>query len=78
MTTVAAVAAALGLLPGLALGRWIVTLLTDVIGVTPGATHPPLLVIGLLAVVVLMANVLASVPARRAARRPIHDLGAAE
>lgn len=67
-TTVAALVLLVGLPSGVILGRWVVELLTDALGIVPGAQVPTLLVLALVVAVGLSANVLALVPARRAAR----------
>jgi putative ABC transport system permease protein len=64
---VAAFVAIVGVPAGVILGRWVVRLITDALGIVPGAETPPLLMLGLVAAVLVVTNVLALLPARRAA-----------
>ncbi len=65
-TLTGALALAIGVPAGWVLGRWIVRLMTDAIGVVPGAHIPWAEVAGGVAAVVVIVNLLAVLPARRA------------
>ena len=71
---VTAVVVLVGLPGGLIVGRLVVRLLTTALGIVPGAAAPVLLVLAVPVVAVVMANVLALVPARRAAHTNIARL----
>jgi len=59
---------------GLVLGRLVVQLLTNALGIVPGAEAPVLLLLSVPVVALVTANALALVPARRAARANIAQL----
>jgi ABC-type antimicrobial peptide transport system permease subunit len=63
-----------GLPLGVILGRWVVTLLTTALGIMPGAEVPLLMSVALVVAAMLMANLLALMPARRAARNTVRQL----
>ena len=70
---VASTIAVIGIPLGIALGHRIVALLTDALGIVPGSNNPAIVIIGAIVVTLLVANVLAFVPARTAARdRIVH------
>lgn len=58
----------IGIPTGLILGRWVVRLITDALGIVPGADAPTLILLGVAAAVLTATNVIAVWPARRAAR----------
>jgi ABC-type antimicrobial peptide transport system permease subunit len=59
---------AVGVPIGVVAGRWVVRLLTDALGIVPGASVPMLLLLGIVAGALLLANLLAVGPARQATR----------
>ena len=63
-----------GLPLGVILGRRVVTLLTTALGIVPGVEVPLLMSVALVAAAMLMANPLALMPARRAARNAVRQL----
>lgn len=63
-----------GLPLGVILGRWVVTLLTTALGIMPGAEVPLLMSAAFVVAAMLMANLLALMPARRAARNTVRQL----
>ncbi|MDQ3680954.1 MAG: ABC transporter permease [Actinomycetota bacterium] len=67
-TTLAAVAAVVGLPFGVAAGRWGWSLLADQLGVDTSAVTPALSVLLALPAAILVANLIAALPARAAAR----------
>jgi ABC-type lipoprotein release transport system permease subunit len=67
-TLVAAAIVVLGVPAGIALERRVVTLLTNALGIVPGAELPIGVLLLLVAAALLVANALALLPARRAAR----------
>lgn len=67
-TTLAAIAAIVGLPLGVAAGRWGWTLLADQLGVGTAAVTPALQILLALPAAVLVANLIAALPARAAAR----------
>ncbi len=58
----------LGIPAGIVAGRWVVGRLTHTLGIVPGATVPLSLLVSMAVAVVVVANVLAVIPARQAAR----------
>ncbi|HEX2782615.1 MAG TPA: FtsX-like permease family protein, partial [Ilumatobacteraceae bacterium] len=64
----------LGLPSGVIVGRRIVGLLTSALGIVPGAEVSPLLVLAVVVIAGVTANLLALMPARRAARTPVREL----
>ncbi len=73
-TVTAMIAVTFGLILGVAAGRWAWQITASDLGVAP-ATVTPLLTVGLLAsVVVLVANLVALLPARAAARTPVKSI----
>ena len=73
-TLVAAAIVAVGLPLGVVVGRRVVSLLTTALGIVPGAEQPVGLLLLAVAGAVLIANGLALLPARRAARVGIAQL----
>jgi ABC-type antimicrobial peptide transport system permease subunit len=73
-TLTAAVVVAVGLPTGIIVGRWIVGSLTDTLGIVPGISVPPTMLLAVVVASIAMANVAAFVPARRAARSNVADL----
>lgn len=73
-TLVAAAIVAVGLPLGIVIGRRVVSLLTTALGIVPGAEQPMGLLLLVLVGAVLIANGLALLPARRAARVGIAQL----
>jgi ABC-type antimicrobial peptide transport system permease subunit len=71
---VAGLVVLVGFPAGVILGRWVVALLTTALGIVPGAEVPLIASATLLVFAVLMANVLALMPARRAARQSVRRL----
>jgi putative ABC transport system permease protein len=67
-TWATAVVVLVGVPVGLIMGRLVVQLLTDALGIVPGIDGPALLVLAAPVVAIVMANALALLPARRAAR----------
>jgi hypothetical protein len=63
-----------GVPAGIVLSRWIVRLLTTALGIVPGAEIPPLLVLAFALAALAVANLLALLPAHRAARTRAADL----
>ncbi|MEO7369727.1 MAG: ABC transporter permease [Ilumatobacteraceae bacterium] len=59
---------------GIIVARTVVALLTDALGITPGADVPALVVAAVIGTALIVANVLALLPARRAARARIVQL----
>jgi hypothetical protein len=77
VTTLTAVALVAGLPLGVAVGRWAWALFSGGLGVPPGALVPVPFVLLIVPAAILLANVVASWPARTAARlRPAHVLRA--
>jgi predicted lysophospholipase L1 biosynthesis ABC-type transport system permease subunit len=73
-TCLAAIIILIGLPLGVIAGRRIVALMTDAVGIVPGAEVPPVLVGAFVLLTVALANVLALSPARRAARTSLTAL----
>jgi len=73
-TTTALVVLAAGIPLGVIAGRRIVSLLTETLGIVPGEEVPPGMLVAGALVVVLVANVLALSPGRRAARKGLGTL----
>ncbi|MEO5838700.1 MAG: FtsX-like permease family protein [Acidimicrobiales bacterium] len=73
-TLVAAIVLLAGVPIGILVGRAIVDLLTDALGIVPGSDVPPLFIITVVAVGLALANLLALMPARFAARTRIAEL----
>ena len=73
-TLVAAAIVVVGLPLGVVVGRRVVSLLTTTLGIVPGAEQPVGLLLLGVAAAVLIANGLALLPARRAARVGIAQL----
>ncbi|MEO8697742.1 MAG: FtsX-like permease family protein [Acidimicrobiales bacterium] len=73
-TLVTAVVLLVGVPIGIVLGRSIVDLLTDALGIVPGADVPPLFIATVVVAAVALANLLALMPARFAARTRIAEL----
>jgi ABC-type lipoprotein release transport system permease subunit len=71
---VAAVILIVGVPFGIVLGRWIVMLLTNALGIVPGADVPVLVVAAIIVAGLLVANALALLPARRASQVRIAQL----
>jgi hypothetical protein len=69
-TLVAVAITVTGIPLGIVGGRWVVSLLTDALGIVPGVEVPVAGVAGGLVASLVVANVLALGPARRAARVP--------
>jgi hypothetical protein len=69
-TTLAALSLALGLPLGVALGRWAWTLFAEQIGVVPEPVTPLSLILLVVPAAVLLANLVALLPAHKAARTP--------
>ena len=69
-TTLAAVGLAIGLPLGVSLGRWAWTLFAEQIGVVPEPVTPLPLILLVVPAAVLLANLVALLPARNAARTP--------
>ncbi|HSB84710.1 MAG TPA: FtsX-like permease family protein [Ilumatobacteraceae bacterium] len=65
---------AVGVPIGVVAGRWVVRLLTDALGIVPGASVPMLLLLGIVAGALLLANLLAVGPARQATRASVAQL----
>ena len=63
-----------GLPAGVILGRWIVSLLTNALGVVPGVEVPWAFALALIGVTFVVANLLAVMPARRAAHSTVRQL----
>ena len=63
-----------GVALGVVLGRRVVALLMDALGIVPGADVPPLGIAAIVGVALLVANTLALPPARRAARVRMAEL----
>ena len=59
---------------GILVGRKVVDLLTDALGIVPGADVSPLLITVVVVVALALANLLALLPARFAARTRIFEL----
>jgi ABC-type lipoprotein release transport system permease subunit len=74
VSLVAAIIVTVGLPLGIVVGRWVVTLLTSTLGIVPGADVPALGVAAIIGVALLLANVLALLPARRASRISVVQL----
>jgi ABC-type lipoprotein release transport system permease subunit len=68
VSLVAAVVVMVGAPVGIVAGRWVVALLTDALGIVPGADVRVLLVVAIVIVAVLLVNAISLLPARRAAR----------
>lgn len=75
-TLVALTIAVIGVPLGLAAGRSIVRVLTDALGIVPGSNSAAMVIVGAVVVSLVVANVLALLPARRAAHDRITDLSA--
>jgi len=73
-TTVAAVAAVLGIPAGIILGRWTWTLLAHHLGTLPVPIVPAIDLLAVAAAVVALANIVAFAPGIRAAGTPAHAL----
>jgi hypothetical protein len=73
-TLVAALVVLVGFPAGVILGRWVVRLLTTALGIVPGADVPLVASAALVLFAVLVANLLALMPARRAARQSVRRL----
>jgi len=69
-TTLAALSLALGLPLGVSLGRWAWTLFAEQIGVVPEPVTPLSLILLVVPAAVLLANLVAFLPAHKAARTP--------
>jgi FtsX-like permease family len=69
-TVVALVGVLVGVPVGVALGRWLWILFARQIGAVPDATVPTLQLVGIAAGALVLANVVAAVPGRVAARTP--------
>jgi len=69
-TTLAALSLALGLPLGVSLGRWAWTLFAEQIGVVPEPVTPLSLILLVVPAAVLLANLVALLPAHKAARTP--------
>lgn len=67
-TLISLAASAIGVPLGIIAGRWVMSLITDSIGIVPGATVPVVALAGVCAAVILVANAIAVLPADRAAR----------
>ena len=67
-TLVALAILVVGLPVGIALGRWIVQQLTGTLGIVPGVDLPTLLLLVVAVAAIVASNLLALIPARRAAR----------
>ena len=67
-TLVALAILVIGVPLGIVLGRWVVQQLTGTLGIVPGVDLPTLLLIALAVAAILASNMLALMPARRAAR----------
>jgi ABC-type lipoprotein release transport system permease subunit len=71
---VAAMVLIVGVPLGIILGRWVVTLLTNALGIVPGADVPLLILAAAVVTALVVANALALLPARRAAHVRIDRL----
>jgi hypothetical protein len=71
---VAATIMIVGVPLGIVVGRWVVALLTNALGIVPGADVPMLGVGAIVGTALLLANALALLPARRASRIGIAQL----
>lgn len=67
-SVVAAMILIVGIPLGIILGRWIITLLTNALGIVPGADVPIPIIAAFALLPLLVANALALLPARRASR----------
>lgn len=77
-TTFAAIGLLVGLPLGVALGRWAWTLLAEQIGVVPDSVTPVPLILLVVPAAVLLANLVAILPARAAAMTPAASVLRAE
>ncbi|MEP7201797.1 MAG: ABC transporter permease [Ilumatobacteraceae bacterium] len=71
---VAAMIMVVGVPVGIVVGRSIVSLLTNALGIVPGAEVPVLLVIAAIGAALLVANAIAVLPAHRAVRTRVAQL----
>jgi ABC-type lipoprotein release transport system permease subunit len=74
-TITAGLVTAVGVPLGLVLGRWVVQQLTQTLGLVPGVDVPVLTLLGFVLATLAAANVVAVIPARRAARISGRSLG---
>jgi hypothetical protein len=73
-TLLAAAVVIVGIPAGIAAGRAVVRLVTSTLGIVPGAQLSPALLAGIPLAAILAANLLALLPARRAARTAVGEL----
>jgi ABC-type antimicrobial peptide transport system permease subunit len=70
-TTIALVAVAIGIPLGIAGGRWAWTIFADELGIVPEPVFPLVQILLVVPAAILVANLIAAVPATLAARTPV-------